>query len=198
MRRQRRRAPARRGQAASPQRSSTRAPFSLAHTRPPYSVWTSVRPRARRRDGPCAIARRDSWQRATLETKKSRQRLQAPLAENCRPEAAETAETIAPRVGHGNLGLILTPGNHVNLRGLPGGGRSPSKPVSTHPGVGSGRGNFPWYQLIYQGTRRVRAVCSISASPQLSDRSHESQPTTREFPKRRIREYQGMVGNISR
>ena len=63
--------------------------FSLAHTRPPYSVWTSVWPRARSRDGPCAIARRDSWQRATLETKKSRQRLQAPLAENRRPEAAE-------------------------------------------------------------------------------------------------------------
>jgi hypothetical protein len=33
--------------------------FSLAHTRPPYSVWTSVWPRARSRDGPCAIARRD-------------------------------------------------------------------------------------------------------------------------------------------
>src|ERR1700719_4705929 len=47
------------------------------------------------------------------------------------PERAKpTAETGSPRTGYGNVGLFLTLGSHVGLRGLPGGGRSPVKPVS--------------------------------------------------------------------
>ena len=34
------------------------------------------------------------------------------------------------RTGYGNVGLFATLGNRVDLRGLPGGGRSPAKPVS--------------------------------------------------------------------
>src|SRR5271168_3398836 len=38
------------------------------------------------------------------------------------PERAKpTAETISPRTGYGNVGLFLTLGTHVGLRGLPGG-----------------------------------------------------------------------------
>jgi MFS family permease len=35
----------------------------------------------------------------------------------------------SPRTGYGNVGLFLTQGSHLGLRGLPGGGRSPAKPV---------------------------------------------------------------------
>ena len=43
------------------------------------------------------------------------------------------AETGSIRTGHGNLGLFSTLGNHVGLRRLPGGGRSPAKPVCGRP-----------------------------------------------------------------
>ena len=47
------------------------------------------------------------------------------------PERANpTAETGSPRTGHGNVALFPTRGNHVDLRGLGGGGRSRAKPVS--------------------------------------------------------------------
>ena len=50
------------------------------------------------------------------------------------PERAKpTAETGSPRTGYGNVGLFLTLGSHVGLRGLPGGGRSPDKPVCREP-----------------------------------------------------------------
>jgi hypothetical protein len=41
-----------------------------------------------------------------------------------------TAETGSRRIGYGNVGLFPTQGNHINLWGLRGGGRSPVKPVS--------------------------------------------------------------------
>ena len=55
----------------------------------------------------------------------------------------QTAETIAPRAGYGNLAPIPTLANHARLRRLPGGGRSPPKPVSV--------GRIPCYQGKEQG-----------------------------------------------
>jgi hypothetical protein len=43
-----------------------------------------------------------------------------------------TAETVSPRTAYGNVALFPTRGNHLDLRGLPGGGRSPAKPVQGH------------------------------------------------------------------
>ena len=45
-------------------------------------------------------------------------------------------ETVLGVASYGNVVLSCAAGNHVGLRGLPGGGRSPTKPVS-------GWGEFP-------------------------------------------------------
>ena len=55
--------------------------------------------------------------------------LGAPRREKFSQRAKPTAETGSPRAGYGNVALFLTLGNHVGLRGLPGGARSLAKPV---------------------------------------------------------------------
>jgi hypothetical protein len=55
-----------------------------------------------------------------------------PRREKFSQRAKPTAETGSPRAGYGNVALFLTLGNHLGLRGLPGGGRSRAKPVSVN------------------------------------------------------------------
>ena len=69
-------------------------------------------------------------QTATLETEICGQRLWARRAEKSRLNAPNRLlRPGSPHAGYGNAALFLTLGTHVGLRGLPGGGRSPTKPV---------------------------------------------------------------------
>jgi hypothetical protein len=81
------------------------------------------------------------------------------------------------------------------LRGLPGGGRSPAKPVSDS-WRSPATEKLPWYQPIYQGTSRIPGLSTNSHPAQPSDRSRESQSAGRKFPRHRIREQQGTAGNF--
>jgi hypothetical protein len=84
------------------------------------SILRSTKTRSCNRRG--ATARSHRGPRATLETKFLRPETQGVhRRELSLKSGGQTAETIAPRAGLGNLGPIRTLGNHVDLRGLPGG-----------------------------------------------------------------------------
>jgi hypothetical protein len=115
-------------------------------------------------------------QTATLETEFCGQRISTLCAANepqrrrnghCRP----TTGAASP----GNVVPIWGIGNHFGSRGLPGGGRSPAKPVSDIFKL-AGRGKFPGISQFIREFTGFWVFWPTPAVAQASERSGESEP----------------------